>query len=68
MKSKGIALLLAIFLGGLGAHKFYLGRYVTGVLYLVFSWTFIPVALSLIDFLTLLILTDDSFAKKYNCG
>ena len=34
-KKKGIALLLLFFLGYLGAHRFYLGRPKTGVLYLL---------------------------------
>lgn len=33
-KSKGVALLLCIFLGGLGAHYFYVGRLFKGLLYL----------------------------------
>lgn len=33
-KDKWIALLLCIFLGGLGAHKFYEGRILFGILYL----------------------------------
>ena len=34
MKSKWVALLLCIFLGGLGAHKFYEGKMGMGILYL----------------------------------
>lgn len=34
MKSKGTAYLLWFFLGGLGAHKFYLGKIGMGILYL----------------------------------
>ena len=41
--------LLAIFLGGLGIHHFYLGRTLPGVLYLVFSWTGIPTLLGWIE-------------------
>jgi TM2 domain-containing membrane protein YozV len=37
-----IGVLLALFLGGFGAHHFYLGRVGMGVVYLVFSWTGIP--------------------------
>lgn len=33
-KNKMVALLLCIFLGGIGAHKFYVGKIGTGILYL----------------------------------
>ena len=41
--------LLAFFLGGLGIHAFYYKRYVRGILYLVFCWTYIPIFLGWID-------------------
>ncbi len=34
-KSKMVALLLCIFLGGLGIHRFYVGKVGTGILYLL---------------------------------
>jgi len=37
-----VTAILALFLGGFGAHKFYLGESGIGVLYLVFCWTGIP--------------------------
>jgi TM2 domain-containing membrane protein YozV len=40
---------LAIFLGSLGVHHFYLRRYGLGILYLVFSWTGIPMILGWIE-------------------
>ena len=46
---KGTYIALCLFLGGLGIHKFYSGKWIQGLLYLVFVWTYIPVALSLID-------------------
>lgn len=48
-KSKPLAIVFALFLGGLGIHKFYLGKSGTGFLYLIFCWTFIPVILGIID-------------------
>ncbi|QAX97644.1 TM2 domain-containing protein [Enterococcus phage phiSHEF13] len=50
-----VFLLLAFFLGGIGAHKFYTGKIFMGLLYLVFCWTFIPVVLSLLDIVIALI-------------
>ena len=37
-----------------GAHRFYAGRKVSGVLYLLFCWTGIPFAMSLIDLMQIL--------------
>jgi len=64
-KSKTTAALLAFFLGGLGAHKFYLGRTGMGVLYLVFCWTFVPAIISLVEGIQLLGMSDSEFAMKY---
>jgi TM2 domain-containing membrane protein YozV len=52
-KSKGLAIVLALFLGGLGIHKFYLRRIWLGLLYLLFCWTLIPVLLGVIDAIVL---------------
>lgn len=41
--------LLAIFLGGFGIHRFYAGKPISGVLYLLFCWTFIPTIISFIE-------------------
>ena len=41
--------LLAIFLGGLGIHRFYLGETVPGILYLVFFWTGIPMIIGWVE-------------------
>ncbi len=51
-KSAVVTLLLTIFLGGLGIHKFYLGKPVLGILYLVFSWTGIPSIIALVESFT----------------
>ena len=42
-------ILWGLFLGGLGAHKFYAGKTGQGILYLIFCWTYIPAILALID-------------------
>lgn len=47
MSRKNIASVLAIFFGFIGAHKFYLNRFKTGVLYILLSFTLIPFFLSL---------------------
>jgi len=48
-KDATAAILLALFLGGVGAHHFYLGRSGLGILYLLFCWTLIPSFLALIE-------------------
>ena len=64
-KSRAIAAALALFLGGIGAHKFYLGRIGMGFLYLFFCWTFIPAFIALIEFLVYLFMDSEKFAEKY---
>jgi TM2 domain-containing membrane protein YozV len=41
-KDPTTAVLLALFLGGFGGHKFYLGETRQGIIYIIFSWTTIP--------------------------
>jgi len=52
-------------LGGLGAHKFYLGQAGWGVLYLLFCWTFIPSFIAFIEGLSYLFMSEANFARKY---
>jgi len=48
-KNPTTGVLLALFLGGIGAHHFYLGSIGLGILYLLFCWTFIPAIVALIE-------------------
>lgn len=66
MKNKVSAGLLALFLGGIGVHKFYLNRPVQGFIYLIFCWTFIPWFLGVIEGIMYLVSDDKSFNAKYN--
>ncbi|HKK54432.1 MAG TPA: TM2 domain-containing protein [Patescibacteria group bacterium] len=65
-KNKLIAIILTLVFGAFGIHKFYLGRIRAGVLYLLFSWTFVPLLLALFDFIVLLTYSKQKFNKKYN--
>ncbi|HDB5454717.1 TPA: TM2 domain-containing protein [Staphylococcus aureus] len=40
--NKVIYILLALFLGSFGIHKFYAGKNMQGILHLIFCWTGIP--------------------------
>ena len=64
-RSRVAAALFALLLGGLGVHKFYLGRVLQGVIYLLFFWTFLPAIISLIEGIVYLTMSDAEFAKKY---
>jgi len=64
-KDKMAAGLLGIFLGGFGIHKFYLGKSVQGVIYLLFFWTFIPAIIGFIEGIIYLTKTDEEFQRKY---
>ncbi len=59
------AALLAIFLGDFGIHKFYLGRPVQGIIYLLFFWTIIPGLIGFIEGIIYLCMSDKSFEGKY---
>ncbi len=65
VKSKIAAGVLAILLGGLGVHKFYLGRIGTGILYLIFCWTSIPSIIGLIEGIIYLCTDDKTFELKH---
>lgn len=45
-------LLLAVFTGWMGGHRFYARHYSTAVLYLVLFWTGFPLAMTIIDLLS----------------
>jgi TM2 domain-containing membrane protein YozV len=66
MKDKSTAAILALFMGGIGVHKFYLGRIGAGIAYLVFAFTFVPALLGLIDFFILALMDQDEFNRRYN--
>lgn len=65
IKSKGLAGVLAIFFGGIGIHKFYLGKVFQGILYLIFCWTYIPAIISFIEGIIYLLSSEHNFSVKH---
>jgi TM2 domain-containing membrane protein YozV len=63
--NKVALVLLTFFLGGIGAHKFYLGKYVQGVIYFLFSWTLIPSIAAFIEFIIYACTSDERLQEKY---
>ena len=59
-----IAIVLAICLGWLGAHRFYLGQIGWGIIYLLILWFFPPlvIVLALIDAVRYFFMTDEQFS------
>ncbi len=46
--NKAIYVIVALFLGGLGIHKFYADKFGQGLFHLLFFWTGIPTIISII--------------------
>lgn len=65
-KSKGLAMTLCFFGGWLGLHKFYLREYLSGSLYLIFFWTFLPLILSAVDFIIMFLTPKSAFHRQYD--
>lgn len=60
---KSIYIGLCLFLGGIGAHKFYAGKWFQGLLYVAFSWTGVPVVIALFDLLFAAFQRPDQFGQ-----
>lgn len=54
-KSWLTTLLLCFFLGGLGIHRFYVGKIGTGIIMLLLCWTGISLIWALVDFIMIIL-------------
>jgi TM2 domain-containing membrane protein YozV len=56
---------LAILLGVVGGHRWYFGQWLFALIYVVFSWTFIPVLVGLVEGARYLAMSDEEFEARY---
>ncbi|SEA49297.1 TM2 domain-containing protein [Desulfuromusa kysingii] len=63
--NKAALLLITFFLGGIGGHKFYVKKYLQGVLYLLFCWTYIPSLFALIEFFIYAFKSEEKLQEKF---
>ena len=66
MKNKTIATLLAVFGGTLGLHKFYLWKWIQGIIYILLCRTWIPTILWLLEGVVYALNTKQNFDINYN--
>ena len=66
IKNQKLAIWFGFIFGGLGVHKFYLGQHVKGSLYLVFSWTLVPVVVGWIDSVRTMKMSSFNFEQRYS--
>lgn len=64
-RNRIVAAVFALLLGGLGIHKFYLGKVGWGIVYILFCWTFIPGIAGIVEGIIYLTMSDEEFAAKY---
>jgi len=64
--SKTALLLITFFLGSMGAQKFYLGKWVQGIFYLLFFWTYIPTVIALVELIVYACTSSERLNEKYS--
>ncbi len=64
-KNRIVAAVLAMFLGGIGIHKFYCGKVAKGILCILFCWTYIPSIIAFIEGIVYLTESDETFNVKH---
>ena len=67
-KSQTISVGLALVLGGIGAHKFYLDKPGLGILYLMLSWTGIPSIIGIFEAVKYIRMDEGEFQERFLRG
>jgi len=67
-KSRSVSVGLALVLGGIGAHKFYLDKPGKGVLYMLFCWTGIPSIIGLFEAVKYIRMDEEEFHRRVLTG
>ncbi|HEX5790258.1 MAG TPA: TM2 domain-containing protein [Luteolibacter sp.] len=67
-KSKVVAGVLALLLGGWGVHKFYLGYTKEGIIQIVLSFLCVGYIIAIIEGIMYLTKSDEEFAATYVTG
>lgn len=65
IQTKLIQSACAIFLGSFGAHKFYQGKTIQGVIYFLLSWTTLPMWISILEGIRYLFMPVEDFYDQY---
>ena len=65
-RNKTITAILSLFFGICGVHKFYLKRSASGLLYILFSWTFIPAIIGVVEAICFFAMKQENFDALYN--
>ena len=67
-KSQTISVGLALALGGIGAHKFYLDKPGLGILYMMFAWTGIPSIIGIFEAVKYIRMDEGEFQERFLRG
>lgn len=65
-RSRSTAILWALFLGGVGAHKFYLGKPGWGLTYLLLFCTGLPALVGFCEMVLMVFMSDAEFDRRHN--
>lgn len=65
-KKKSVAIIFAILFGIFGVHKFYLGSWGWGIVYILFFWTYFPMLVGIAEGIKFAFMRQDKFNQRYN--